>query len=75
MNESVDELHDLYHLTPAEARLAALILRGYSLHAAARTLRVSNNTARTHMNRIYDKTQTHRQVDFIRFVAGAMPRH
>jgi DNA-binding CsgD family transcriptional regulator/PAS domain-containing protein len=75
MNESVDELHDLYHLTPAEARLAALILRGYSLHAAARTLRVSNNTARTHMKRIYDKTQTHRQVDFIRFVAGAMPRH
>jgi DNA-binding CsgD family transcriptional regulator len=75
MTESADQLYDLYHLTPAETRLAALILRGYSLHAAARTLRVSNNTARTHMKRIYDKTQTHRQVDFIRLVGGAMPPH
>jgi DNA-binding CsgD family transcriptional regulator/PAS domain-containing protein len=76
MTESVRQLYDLYHLTPAEARLAALILRGYSLHAAARRLHVSNNTARTHMKRIYDKTETHRQVDLIRLVAGgAMPRH
>lgn len=76
MTETVARLHDLYHLTPAEARLAALILRGYSLHAAACTLHVSNNTARTHMKRIYDKTETHRQVDFIRLIAGgAMPRH
>jgi DNA-binding CsgD family transcriptional regulator/PAS domain-containing protein len=76
MTESVRQLHDVYHLTPAEARLAALILRGYSLHAAARRLHVSNNTARTHMKRIYDKTETHRQVDLIRLVGGgAMRRH
>ncbi len=76
MTELVRQLHDLYHLTPAEARLAALILRGYSLHAAARSLHVSNNTARTHMKRIYDKTETHRQVDLIRLVAGGtMPWH
>lgn len=76
MTDTANRLHDLYHLTPAEARLAALILRGYSLHAAACTLHVSDNTARTHMKRIYDKTETHRQVDFIRLVAGgAMPRH
>src|SRR5262249_40722153 len=74
MTEIAHQLHDIYHLTPAEARLAALIVRGYSLHAAACRLHISNNTARTHMKRIYDKTETHRQVDLIRRVAnGAMP--
>lgn len=74
MKETARQLHDLYHLTPAEARLAALIVRGFSLHAAAHRLNVTNNTARTHMKRVYDKTETHRQVDLVRLVAnGAMP--
>jgi DNA-binding CsgD family transcriptional regulator/PAS domain-containing protein len=76
MMGTVRQLYDLYHLTPAEARLAVLIVGGYSLHAAACRLRISNNTARTHMKRIYDKTETHRQVDLIRLVAnGALPPH
>jgi DNA-binding CsgD family transcriptional regulator len=76
MTGTIRRLYDLYHLTPAEARLAALIVGGYSLHAAACRLHISNNTARTHMKRIYDKTETHRQVDLIRLVAnGAMPPH
>lgn len=74
MTGTIRQLLDLYHLTPAEARLAALIVGGYSLRAAACRLHISNNTARTHMKRIYDKTETHRQVDLIRLVAnGAMP--
>jgi DNA-binding CsgD family transcriptional regulator/PAS domain-containing protein len=76
MMGTIRQLYDLYHLTPAEARLAALIVGGYSLHAAACRLHISNNTARTHMKRIYDKTETHRQVDLIRLVAnGSMPPH
>jgi DNA-binding CsgD family transcriptional regulator/PAS domain-containing protein len=76
MTGTIRRLYDLYHLTPAEERLAALIVGGYSLHAAACRLHISNNTARTHMKRIYDKTETHRQVDLIRLVAnGATPPH
>lgn len=74
--DTARQLHESYHLTPAEARLAALIVCGYTLHAAACSLHISNNTARTHMKRIYDKTETHRQVDLIRLVANhAMPPH
>ncbi len=76
MMETARQLYDFYHLTPAEARLAALIVSGYSLHTAARKLCISHNTARTHMKRIYDKTATHRQVDLIRLVVNrAMPPH
>ncbi len=60
-----------YHMTPAEARLAALILQGHSLLAAASELRISKNTARTHMKRIYLKTATHRQVDLVRLLGSA----
>jgi DNA-binding CsgD family transcriptional regulator/PAS domain-containing protein len=70
--DSVDVVQRLcgyYHMTPAEARLAALILRGHSLLAAASELHVSMNTARTHMKRIYLKTATHRQVDLVRLLA------
>jgi DNA-binding CsgD family transcriptional regulator len=76
MAETAQQLYDFYRFTPAEARLAALIVSGYSLHTAARKLCVSRNTARTHMKRIYDKTATHRQVDLIRLVANrAAPPH
>ncbi len=76
MTEAARQLYEFYHLTPAEARLAALIVSGYSLQAAASKLHISKNTARTHMKRIYDKTEMHRQVDLVRLVAnGAMPPH
>ena len=55
MMETARQLYDFYHFTPAEARLAALIVSGHSLHTAARKLCVSQNTARTHMKRIYDQ--------------------
>lgn len=74
--EMAQQLNESYHLTPAEARLAALIVRGYTLHAAACSLHISNNTARTHMKRIYGKTETHRQADLIRLAAnGKTPPH
>lgn len=65
-------LYSFYHMTPAEARLAALIVEGRTLAEAARELRITKNTARTHMKRIYAKTVTHRQADLVRLlIAGA----
>lgn len=70
------QLCEFYHMTPAEARLTNLIVSGYSLHAAATELRITKNTARTHMKRIYVKTETHRQVDLVRLLGnGAAPPH
>jgi DNA-binding CsgD family transcriptional regulator/PAS domain-containing protein len=67
--QSAHQLCAFYHMTPAESRLAALICIGRSLLEAAAELRISRNTARTHMKRIYAKTETHRQTDLVRLLA------
>ena len=71
--EAAQRLCGYYRMTPSEARLAALILKGHSLLAAASELRITKNTARTHMKRIYLKTSTHRQADLIRLLASGDP--
>jgi|SRR6185437_2607641 DNA-binding CsgD family transcriptional regulator/PAS domain-containing protein len=70
---STHHLCEFYHMTPAEARLTTLIVSGRSLLAAAAELHISKNTARTHMKRIYMKTETHRQVDLVRLCAEQLP--
>jgi DNA-binding CsgD family transcriptional regulator len=59
-----------FGLTPAEQRLAQLILEGCRLDAAADRLGISRNTARTHMKRIYAKTNTENQSDLVRLILG-----
>src|ERR1041385_2330839 len=58
----------LYGFTPAEEKVALLLMEGKSISDVAQTLRVSLNTARTHLKRIFDKTQTHRQGDLVRLL-------
>ena len=61
-------LKTFYGLTPAEQRVAQAILEGHKLDEAANKLAISRNTARTHMKRIYAKTNTARQTDLIRLL-------
>jgi DNA-binding CsgD family transcriptional regulator len=63
----VDEhaLSSLYGLTRGEASLAALLMRGKSIDEAAAQLFISNHTARTHLKRIFMKTDTHRQTELV----------
>lgn len=55
----------LFGLTPAEARLAALLARGQTLGAAARHAGISSNTAKTQLRAIFAKTDTHRQSQLV----------
>jgi DNA-binding CsgD family transcriptional regulator len=57
-------------LTPAETRLLELIYKGYDTPAAAEKLGVSKTTARTHLQRIFAKTDTARQSALVHFVAN-----
>jgi DNA-binding CsgD family transcriptional regulator len=50
-----------FGLTPAEARLAALLATGQSLEKAAEALGVTRETARSRVKSIFQKTDTHRQ--------------
>jgi DNA-binding CsgD family transcriptional regulator len=59
-------LQQIYGLTRAEAQVAAMLLKGRSLEEAANELCVSLNTVRTHLQRIFSKTDTARQSQLLR---------
>jgi pimeloyl-ACP methyl ester carboxylesterase/DNA-binding CsgD family transcriptional regulator len=63
-NETHSHAADLvavFGLTEAEARVAASIADGKTLAQTARSLNLSRETAKTHLERIFDKTGTRKQ--------------
>ena len=71
-------LQDMFALTPAESAIAAALAAGNSVEYIARTYRVTLNTARTHLKRIFAKTNTRRQGELValltRSVAALIPK-
>jgi DNA-binding CsgD family transcriptional regulator len=63
-----DLLSLFYGLSPAEAKVAALLVQGKSVKEVSEGLRVSLNTARTHLKRIFEKTGTRRQAELMRLI-------
>src|SRR6185437_1262799 len=63
-------LRTLYGLTPAESRLAELIMSGLSLREAADLNEVSDETVRSQSKAIYAKTGVRRQADLIRIMSN-----
>ncbi len=59
-------LQNIYHLTPAEARLALLLLEGQSPGEAASALHLSVSTIRSQLSSILKKTGAQRQSDLLR---------
>ncbi|MGA7220233.1 MAG: helix-turn-helix transcriptional regulator [Candidatus Sulfotelmatobacter sp.] len=55
----------LFGLTRGEASLAKHLLAGKSIDEAAAELFISPHTARTHLKRIFMKTDTHRQTELV----------
>jgi DNA-binding CsgD family transcriptional regulator len=70
----VDEtvLCKLYGLTRGEAVLASILLKGKSIDDAAAELFISPHTARTHLKRIFMKTDTHRQTELVVRIFSAL---
>jgi len=66
----VDLLQETYNLTAAEARVAVEIAKGDGRDAAAERLGITLSTARTHLSRIYDKTETRRQAQLVALVTS-----
>jgi len=70
---SSDCEHDLHScsfvkqfgLSPAQARVGVMIVSGHSLADTARRLHVSDNTARSHLKQIFQKTNTHGQRELV----------
>jgi DNA-binding CsgD family transcriptional regulator len=55
----------LFGLTPSETRLLAALTSEKSLTFAARRLKITESTARTHLKHIMGKTSTHRQAELM----------
>ncbi|MGH9427410.1 MAG: helix-turn-helix transcriptional regulator [Terriglobia bacterium] len=68
-NETLDEvLRSVFGLTRAESKIAALLAQGKSLEQACEGLFISCETGRTHLKRIFSKTETSRQGELIRLI-------
>lgn len=63
----------VYGLSPAQARLAALIIDGQDLSMAAKALGISPTTARTHLQRMFDKTGARAQSALVRVLLSVEP--
>jgi len=62
-------LMDAYGLTLGEARVVRAVSSGAAVADTARRLRISPNTVKTHLRRVYEKTGTGRQAELTRLMA------
>ena len=61
-------LRTLFKLTRTEARVASAITSGARLASVAESLEILLSTARTHLHRIFEKTETRRQAELVKTV-------
>jgi DNA-binding CsgD family transcriptional regulator len=60
----------VYKLTPSEVRVLLAVVEIGGLPAVADTLGISKETVKTQLNSVFSKTNTHRQIDLVKLVAG-----
>ena len=63
-----DILRSLYRLSRTEAKVTARLVKSPHLEAVAKSLGITYNTARTHLKRIYSKTNTNRISSLIHMI-------
>jgi DNA-binding CsgD family transcriptional regulator len=56
---------EVHGLTPAEAGLVSLFLEGHDLKSAASVMGITMNTAKTLLQRCFERTGTHRQTELL----------
>jgi DNA-binding CsgD family transcriptional regulator len=67
---SISWVMDAFGLTQAEARVAVAASSGAAIPVVAMSLRLSQNTVKTHLRRIYAKTGTSRQAELARVISS-----
>lgn len=61
----------VYGLSKGQMRVAALVVEGHDVVKTAEKLEISINTARTHLNRMFDKTGVRTQTALVRLLLSA----
>lgn len=67
--DAVDLVCEACGLTGAEGEVLRLIYKGFSTVEAARIAGVAKSTVRSHLQRVFAKTETSRQSELVHFVA------
>ena len=67
-------LRTFYGFTPAETRLASELLQDRTVEECAETLKISINTARTQLKKLFEKTNTRRQTELLRLLSAGISR-
>ncbi len=62
------QLCQLFKLTPSEAALAIALRRHGELADAAASLKITQGTARTRLQAVFDKTAAHKQAELLRML-------
>jgi DNA-binding CsgD family transcriptional regulator len=71
----VSQIMDAYGLTPAEARVALAASSGNTVIETAQLLKLSPNTIKTHLRRVFAKTATGRQAELAGLIASVGSVH
>lgn len=61
----------IYGLSPAQKQLARLVSSGLSLSEIAAEMKITTNTARTHLQRVYEKTGVRTQASLVRVLLSS----
>lgn len=61
-------LMNLFELTPTEARIASLLVKGHSVRTIAAMQGVETNTVRMQLKAVFNKTGVHRQAQLVSFL-------
>lgn len=70
-----DRVAALHGLTKVEADLAAALVEGLTVTEFADRRGCAEQTARTHLKRVLEKTRTNRQTDLVRLLLADMAHH
>lgn len=65
----------IYNLSTAQQRMASEIMKGHDLVKASQVLNISASTARTHLQRMFDKTGVRSQTALVRVLMMANAHH
>lgn len=65
---AIESMCDVYGLTPAEMSVLQAVMEVGGIHNIAAALAISPTTVKTHLRRIFQKTDTKGQVDLIRLI-------
>src|SRR5262249_27481094 len=68
----IEAMASRFQLTAAELRVLMVIVQVGGVPEVAPVLGVSETTVKTHLQHIFEKTDTNRQADLVKLVAGYM---